>query len=90
MWSNIGHESCPILFPALIRIWSFPVGESDTALRVLGFVVGLLMLGAVWLNGWSFHHSAPVVALGLLAVNASVIRWGDSCAPTDSRACLCS
>lgn len=77
-WSNIGHESCPILFPALIRVWSFPVGESDTALRVLGFVVGLLMLGALWLNGWSFHHSAPVIALGLLAVNASIIRWGDS------------
>ena len=78
MWSNIGHESCPILFPALIRVWSFTVGESDTALRVFGFVVGLLILAAVWLNGWSFHHSAPVVALGLLAVNASVIRWGDS------------
>ena len=78
MWSNIGHESCPILFPALIRVWSFTVGESDTALRVFGFVVGLLILAAVWLNGWSFHHSAPVVALGLLAVNASVIRSGDS------------
>ena len=59
MWSNLGHESCPILFPALIRVWSFPVGEGDTALRVFGFVVGLLILGGVWLNGWSFHYSPP-------------------------------
>ena len=78
MWSNIGHESCPILFPMLLRVWSFTVGDSDGVLRVLGFSVGLLMLGLVWLNGWSFHRSAPLVALGLLAVNASVVRWGDS------------
>jgi len=45
---------------------------------VFGFVVGLLILGGVWLNGWSFHYSAPVVALSLLALNASVVRWGDS------------
>ncbi|TMP91755.1 MAG: hypothetical protein E6L08_10195 [Verrucomicrobia bacterium] len=78
MWFNIGHESCPILFPTLLRAWFFTVGSSDAALRVFGFIVGLLMLGAVWLNGWFFHHSAPLVALGLLAVNASVVRWGDS------------
>src|SRR5213596_901783 len=46
MWSNIGHESCPILFPALLRTWSFIVDSSDGALRVVGFTVGLVMLGA--------------------------------------------
>ena len=78
MWANIGHESCPILFPALLRTWSLIVGGSDPALRVMGFIVGLLLLGAVWLNAWFFHRSAPLVALSLLAVNASVVRWGDS------------
>jgi hypothetical protein len=78
MWSNIGHESCPILFPALIRAWSFTVGGSDAALRLFGVIVGLLMLGAVWLNGWFFDRSAPLIALGLLAVNPSVVRWGDA------------
>ena len=77
MWSNVGHESCPILFPALLRTWSFTVGGADPALRVMGFIVGLLVLGAVWLNGWFFHRSAPLVALSLLAVNASVVRWGE-------------
>ena len=78
MWSNIGHESCPILFPALVRAWSVTVGGSDAALRLFGFIVGLLMLGAVWLNGWFFARSAPLIALGLLAVNPSVVRWGDA------------
>ncbi len=78
MWSNVGHESCPILFPALLRTWSSLVGGSDPAFRVIGFIVGLLLLGAVWLNGWFFHRSAPLVALSLLALNASVVRWADS------------
>jgi Dolichyl-phosphate-mannose-protein mannosyltransferase len=78
MWSDLGHESCPVLFPALTRFWSFIVSGNDVALRVFGFIIGLLILGAVWLNGWFFHRSAPLVALGLLAVNPSVVRWGDS------------
>ena len=78
MWSNIGHESCPILFPALIRIWSFTVGGSDAALRLFGVIVGLLMLGGICLNGWFFDRSAPLIALGLLAVNPSVVRWSDA------------
>jgi hypothetical protein len=78
MWSNIGHESCPILFPALLRVWSFAFAGTDIALRLLGFLIGLLMLGAVWLNSWFFYRSVPLVALGLLAVNPNVVRWGDS------------
>jgi hypothetical protein len=78
VWSNLGHESCPILFPALLRVWSFIVGGSDVALRAFGFIVGLLALGALWLNSWFFHRSAPLIALGLLAVNPSLVRWGDS------------
>ena len=78
MWLNIGHESCPILFPALLRAWSFAARGSNDALRVFGLIVGLLMLCAVWLNGWCFHRSAPLIALSLLALNASVVRWGDS------------
>lgn len=78
MWSSLGHESCPILSLALLRGWSFIVGSSDAALRVFGFIIGLLMLSAVWLNGWLFHRSVPIVALGLLALNPSIVRWGDS------------
>ena len=78
MWSNLGHESCPTLFPALLHAWSFTLGGSDAALRVFGFIGGLLMLGAVWLTGWLFDRSAPLIALGLLALNPSVVRWGDS------------
>ena len=46
--------------------------------RVFGFIGGLLMLGAVWLTGWLFDRSAPLIALSLLALNASVVRWADS------------
>ena len=65
-------------FRRCVRAWCFIIGGSDAALRLFGFIIGLLMLGAVWLNGWLFHRSTPLVALGLLAVNPSVVRWGDS------------
>jgi hypothetical protein len=78
IWSNLGHESCPILFPVLLRGWSFIVGSSDAALRVFGFIIGLSLLSAVWLSGWLFYRSVPIIALGLAALNPSIVRWGDS------------
>lgn len=79
VWSNLEHDSCPLAFPVIVRLWSAAGwGATDAGLRACGFLVGLLLIGAVWLNGWWLNRSAPLIALGLLATNATVIRWGDS------------
>jgi hypothetical protein len=37
-----------------------------------------LLLGAVWLNARVLRGSLPLVSLGLLGVNLTLVRWGDS------------
>ena len=44
----------------------------------MGWLAGLLLLGAVWFNGWALTRSVPLIALGLLATNLTILHWGDS------------
>jgi hypothetical protein len=79
MWNLLGHDSFPVLFPAILRVWSaIGLGHSDLGLRGLGFGIGLLLLAALWLSARFFGFSRPFVSLGLLAVNLTLVRWGDS------------
>ncbi len=78
-WRELGHESFPLIFPAAIRAWSaLGLGNTDFALRVYGFIVGVLILGALWLNSRVMTRSIPLISLGLLAANLAVVRWGGS------------
>jgi hypothetical protein len=54
------------------------LGASDFTLRILGFLIGLGLLGAVWVNAGLLGIRWPVVSLALLAANVTVVRWGDS------------
>ncbi len=79
VWRWLTHDAFPLLFPMLVRGWSaLGLGGSDVGLRTLGFGIGCLLLGAVWLTARWLGLKPPVLALGLFAVNLSVIRWGDS------------
>ncbi len=76
-WS--ARDWLPGFFYALVRGWSaLGLGASDFSLRILGFLIGLGLLGALWLNARLMGVRWPVVSLGLLAANAVVVRWGDS------------
>lgn len=78
-WTYLGHESCPLFFPAAIRGWSaIGLGGTDFDLRIYGLLAGLLLLGAVWFNGWALTRSVPLISLGLLATNLTILHWGDS------------
>jgi hypothetical protein len=72
-------EYFPVLFFLAERAWwAMGGGESDFAWRILGFLVGLGLLGGIWLNARLMGFRWPLIALGLLAVNLTVVRWGDS------------
>jgi hypothetical protein len=78
-WRMLPQASFPALFPMLVRIWSAAgLGASDFNLRILGFLIGLCLLGALWLNARLMGYRLPVISLGLLAANPAVILWGDS------------
>ncbi len=79
VWSNLQFDSFPILWLVIIREFSALFGPmNDPAFRVLGFVVGVGVIAALWLNARGFRHSLPLVSLVLLAANPVVVRWGDT------------
>src|SRR5688572_5733327 len=51
---------------------------NDAAFRVLGFCVGMTIVGVLWLHARTFRHSFPLLSLALLAMSPSLIVWGDS------------
>jgi hypothetical protein len=79
MWSNLCHDSFPALFFLVLRgVAGVPATMSDSALRVFGFSIGLLILGVIWLNARWLHLGFPLLALALIGLNPMVIRYGDS------------
>jgi hypothetical protein len=78
-WSNLAFESFPALFVGLLRIVAgVPATASDAQLRVFGVVIGLLILGALWLNARWLRLGVPLLSLALIGCNPMVIRYGDS------------
>jgi hypothetical protein len=73
---NFQHEAFPPLFPFLVRIYTILFGSSDTVLRILGFCVGGLLVGAFWINARLFRSGVPLVGLGLLSLNTTFFVWG--------------
>jgi hypothetical protein len=73
------REWIPVFFVALVRAWSaLGLGASDFSLRILGLLIGLSLLGVMWLNARLMGFRWPLISLGLLAANVTVVRWGDS------------
>ena len=75
----LDYDSFPILFFALLRGWLGIFGSgNDVALRALGGIIGLAVMGALWLNARAFGIRWPVLSLALLGLNPMLIRYGDS------------
>jgi hypothetical protein len=78
-WRMVAHHSNPILFLSLVRAWAaLGFGSTDSGLRLLGCVIGLFLIAAVWFGARRMGINWPVLSLALLATNLPVIRWGDS------------
>ena len=79
MWRVLDYDSFPILFFAVLRGWTAIFGaDDDLALRVLGLITGLGILGALWANARSFGIKWPVLSFALIGLNPMLIRYGDS------------
>ena len=79
MWRVLDFDSFPILFFAVLRGWTAIFGANDDlALRVLGLITGLGILGAAWASGRSFSIKWPILSLALIGLNPMLIRYGDS------------
>ena len=75
----LDYDSFPIVFFAVLRGWFGVFGsDNDVALRALGCITGLTVLGAVWWNARAFGIRWPVLSLALVGLNPMIIRYGDS------------
>ena len=72
------HESFPPPFFFLVRAWAAAFGGSDFSLRLFGLLAGLGLLAALWWSVRSAAGTVPLLALALVAVNPSVLIFGDS------------
>ena len=79
IWSLLEYDSFPVVFVSLLRVWTALFGSgSDTALRALGLLIGLGVLGVLFRNARSMGARLPVLSLALIGLNPMVIRYGDS------------
>lgn len=81
LWSCLEYDSSPALSFLVFRFWSVLFGQSDMSFRVLGFVVGISLLGVLWISSLLMGRSVPLVSLSFLAIHPLTIRIGDSIRP---------
>jgi hypothetical protein len=79
IWSLLEYDSFPIVFVTVLRGWTELFGaENDAALRALGLLIGLGVLGVLCRNARFLGARVPVLSLALIGLNPMVIRYGDS------------
>ena len=79
IWANLEHESFPLLITVVIRAWSaVGFGDTDAGLRLLGLLISLGVVAALWSAAWQFTKRPPVLMLLLVALSPVIIRWGGS------------
>jgi hypothetical protein len=79
IWRLLEYDSFPIVFITVLRVWTAVFGSgNDAALRALGLLIGLGVLGVLFRNARSLGARAPVLSLTLIGLNPMVIRYGDS------------
>lgn len=79
MFRGLPHDHCPIVFPAVVRVWTaLGWAQTDAGLRVLGLGIGLFLLASFWAANRMMGKGLPLLSLAIVAVNPVVVRYGDS------------
>lgn len=77
--AEMSKDSFPVLMPLLVSGWTaIGLGQTDLSLRLLGTLIGLALPAALWLAVWKIRRAPPVLGLVLIALNSTVIMFGDS------------
>src|SRR5437660_577063 len=69
-WKSLPLDPFPALYFLLLRLWhAVGFGGSDIALRGLGLLIGVSLIGGLWRTCYLIDKSAPLWPLALLAFN---------------------
>jgi hypothetical protein len=81
-WESLKFDPFPASYFLVLRLWhAIGLAQSDLALRGLGLVIGLALIGSLWLASYLADKSPPVWALALFAFNPLTLEVGDSLRP---------
>jgi hypothetical protein len=81
MWQNLSSDHFPILFHAVARVWTQAGLGSDFGYRLLGLLIGMGTLAALWWCGLKLGGKAPLLVLALYAAHPLAVSVGDSLRP---------
>lgn len=81
IWHRLNYDSFPILISLILRFWMCLVTGSEWGLRVFGFLVGVSILGILWLNGRLLGYRVPLLSIALFAFSPLSIQIGDAIRP---------
>ncbi len=77
IWSQLKYDNFPPLLLAVLRGWhALGLAGDGTGYRLLGLLVGLGILGALWGNARLLGARAPFFSLALFATGRLVVRGG--------------
>jgi 4-amino-4-deoxy-L-arabinose transferase-like glycosyltransferase len=74
---HTASEAYPPLYPLLLKAWTWLLGDSEVAMRLLSVLAGLVMLLAAW--RWAAEalgSGASLVVLGLVALSPMAVADG--------------
>ncbi len=78
-FAELEKDSFPILMPLIVHCWlALGLGGSDLYLRLIGLLIGLGTLAALWISAWKIRGAPPLIGLVLLSLNSTLIFFGDS------------
>jgi hypothetical protein len=75
---SLHYGNFPPLFATVARCWMLAGLGTDTGYRILGCLIGLGTLGALWFGARAFGARAPLLVLAIFAANPVAVRIGDS------------
>ena len=78
IWASLEFESYPVLWVLVVRGFESFGTFADQGFRLLGCLVGMGLIAALWVNARLLKFNFPLVSLTLLGFSPTVVLWGDS------------
>lgn len=70
------NDSIPMCWQSLLRTWITVFGSSDKSVRVLGLLIGLAVIPAMWWSARQFGVAFPWWLMILMGLDPSLIVYG--------------
>lgn len=73
LWDHLVNDSCPVLWPIVLRAWVSMGFTDDYQIRILGFVIGMGVLSAPYIIAHWMNPRTPILSVSLLAFSPTVL-----------------